>query len=208
MVTESDASQKMLSSLVQVVNSIVNLHDPTAAGHQCDVALLARAIAEEMHNERKVVDCVFLAGQIHDIGKIAIPSEILAFPGKLDDIQQMVVMCHPEVGYEILKPIEFPWPVADTVHQHHERLNGSGYPNGLTGDQMRLESKILAVADVVQAMYSNRSYHPPLGIENVVRELEEHKGTLYDAEVVDCYKRIAIRTGTGLTRFGKSSPHN
>ena len=208
MATKSDAAQKMLSSLVQVVNNMVNLHDPTAAGHQCDVALLAGAIAEEMSHDRKVVDCVVLAGQIHDIGKISIPSEILAFPGKLDDIQQMVVMCHPEVAYEILKPIDFPWPVADAVHQHHERLNGSGYPYGLTGDQMRLESKILAVADVVQAMLTNRSYHPPLGIENVVQELEEHKGILYDAEVVDCYRRIITRKDAGVMRYGKSWPHN
>ena len=207
MSAKSNASQKMLDSLVQVVNNMVNLHDPTAAGHQTDVALLARAIAVAMRNEQDVVDCVFLAGQIHDIGKIAIPSEILSRPGKLDDVQQMVVMCHPEVGYEILKPIDFPWPVANAVLQHHERLDGSGYPNGLTGDEISLESKILAVADVVQAMLTSRSYHPPLGIDNVVRELEEHKGILYDAAVVDCYKRITSQ-GDGVMQYVKIRPHN
>jgi putative nucleotidyltransferase with HDIG domain len=207
MSAKSNAAQKMLDSLVQVVNNMVNLHDPTAAGHQTDVAFLARAIAEEMRNEQDVVDCVFLAGQIHDIGKIAIPSEILSRPGKLDDVQQMVVMCHPEVGYDILKPIDFPWPVANAVLQHHERLDGSGYPHGLTGDEISLESKILAVADVVQAMLTSRSYHPPLGIDDVVRELEEHKGILYDAAVVDGYKRITSQ-GDGVMQYVKSRPHN
>jgi HD-GYP domain-containing protein (c-di-GMP phosphodiesterase class II) len=195
MVIGNRPSQDMIGSLVQVVNNMVNLHDPTAAGHQTEVALLGRAIAEEMKQSQSVVECVFLAGQIHDIGKICIPYELLSFPGKLSHSQHMTVMLHPQASYEILKPIDFPWPVADSVLQHHERLDGSGYPNGITGDQMRFESKILAVADVVQAMLTERPYHPPFTIVDVLEELETHKGVLYDASVVETYGKLVAHGG-------------
>lgn len=208
MAAKSDSSQNVFSSLAQIVNNMVDLHDPTAAGHQSEVALLAHAIAEEMKLDQDVVDCVSLAGQIHDIGKIEIRPEILANPGKLNHSDQMAVMRHPWVSYEILKPIHFPWPVADVVFQHHERLDGSGYPNGLTGDQVRLESKILAVADVVQAMFAGRSYHPPFGMDNVIQELEEHKGIFYDAAVVDSYRRLVTRKDKGITRQRNTRTNN
>ncbi len=183
-------SSKLFGNVVDVVTCMVNLHDPTASSHQEEVALLARSIAEAMGYKEKAVDCVFLAGQMHDVGKIVIPTEVLSMPGRLNHAQQMLVMRHAQASYDILKPIDFPFNVADVVHQHHERLDGSGYPLGLKGDQILLESRILAVADVVQAMTTSRSYHSPYAINSVLEELEAHKGQLYDADVVDTYKRL------------------
>ena len=208
MTVKTDYPQNMLGNLVQVVNNMVDLHDPTAAGHQSEVAILARAIAEEMKQDKNVVDCVFLAGQIHDIGKISIPSEVLTLPHRLNHTQNMMIMRHPTVSYEILKPIDFPWPVADAVLQHHERLDGSGYPNGLTGDQMRVESRILAVADVVQAMLTDRPYHPLFTIVDVLEELDAHSGVLYDAAVVDTYKKLVRQHNAGVSGQGSSRSQN
>lgn len=208
MVIKGDSSQKMLVNLVEVVTNMVDLHDPTAAGHQEEVALLARSIAEAMGKGEQFVDCVFLAGKMHDVGKIVIPAEVLSAPGKLNHVQHMMVMRHPQVSYEILKPIDFPFNVADVVHQHHERLDGSGYPFGLSGAQILLESRILAVADVIQAMLTNRSYHPPCAVGTVLEELEAHKGTLYDAMVVDTYRKLASHNGGGASKQGNGRPHN
>jgi putative nucleotidyltransferase with HDIG domain len=183
-------SNLTINSLVQVVDNMVDLHDPTAAGHQTGVALLARAIAQEMGGSKDLAECVYLAGRIHDIGKIMIPSEILSSPHKLTHIQQMVVMQHPQISYDMLKSADLPGNVIDAVYQHHERLDGSGYPRGLSGDQIPMESRILAVADVVQAMVTSRSYHQPLGVTSVLEELDAHRGTLYDSSVVDIYKRL------------------
>lgn len=190
MQVKSDYSQNMLGGLLQIVNNMVDRHDPTAAGHQKEVALLARAIAEAMKLDRDVVDCVFFAGQLHDIGKIMVPAEILSSPNKLNHTQQMIIMRHPQIGYDMLKPVDVPRRMADAVYQHHERLDGSGYPCGLRGDQIMMESRILAVADVVQAMVTPRSYHQPVGVTDVLQEFDTHKGTLYDSGVVDTYKRL------------------
>jgi putative nucleotidyltransferase with HDIG domain len=192
-------SSKALDSLVQVVNNMVDLHDPTAAGHQTGVALLARAIAQEMGNKKDLADCVYLAGRVHDIGKIMIPSEILSCPNKLTHQQQMIVMQHPQNSYDMLKSADLPCDIINAVYQHHERLDGSGYPRGLRGDQIMTESRILAVADVVQAMFTCRSYHQPLGVTNVLEELDAHKGTLYDADVVDIYKRLVRVKNSNLS---------
>ena len=190
-ITES----KIVGSLVEVVTNMVNRHDPAAAGHQEEVALLAKCIAETMGQDRELVNCVFMAAQMHDVGKIAIPAEVLSYPGKLTNLQQMMVRCHPQVSYEILGPISFPWRLADVVYQHHERLDGSGYPRGLAGNQILMEARILAVADVVQAMITNRTYHAPFGVDNIIEELESHKGVLYDADVVNTYKKLVTDKG-------------
>ena len=189
----AEKSSKIIESLTGVIENMVDAHDPLAAGHQQEVALLAKAIAQEMSDDNEFINCVFLAAQIHDVGKILIPSEILNLPSKLNNMQQIIIKLHPETGYSILKPIDFPWDIARVIYQHHERLDGTGYPQGLPGDQILLESKILAVADVVQAMVSNRSYHPPISVEKAIEELETNKGKLYDCDVVNTYVSLAKR---------------
>jgi len=126
-----------------------------------------------------------LAGLVHDIGKISIPAEILSKPGKLSETEYQLIQAHPQIGYDILKSITFPWPVAEIVLQHHERLDGSGYPQGLKGDAILLEAKILAVADVVEAMASHRPYRPALGIDAALQEIKQQQGKLYDSSVVE-----------------------
>ena len=193
-------ASELLRNLVSVITYMVDLHDPTASSHQEEVALLAGGIAEAMGYDEKLIDRVFLAGQIHDVGKIAVPAEVLGYPGKLNHEQQMLVVRHPQVGYEILKPIRFPFNLAEIVYQHHERLDGSGYPMGLSGSQILPESRILAVADVVQAMLTNRSYHEPCSVESVLEELEAHKGSLYDTDVVNAYKKLVAERGPAIGR--------
>jgi len=188
-----EKSSRVITCLTQVIENIVDAHDPYAAGHQSEVALLARAIAQEMSEDDELVNCVFLAAQIHDIGKVMIPPEILNVPGKLNNLQQTIVKMHPQTGYSILRTLDFPWDIARVIYQHHERLDGTGYPQGLVGDQMLLESRILAVADVVQAMVSKRSYHMPVSVEKAIEELETNKGKLYDSDVVNTYVSLVKR---------------
>ena len=192
-----EKSARVIANLTQVIENIVDAHDPRAAGHQSAVALLAKGIAQEMSGDNEFINCVFLAAQIHDIGKIMIPPEILNVPGSLNDMQQAIIKMHPQTGYSILKPLDFPWDIAQVIYQHHERLDGTGYPRGLPGDQTMLESRILAVADVVQAMVSTRSYHTPVSVDRAIEELEANKGKLYDSDVVNTYvslvKRASVR---------------
>jgi PAS domain S-box-containing protein/putative nucleotidyltransferase with HDIG domain len=173
-----------MGGIIQAMAYTVEKRDPYTAGHQRRVADLARAIATEMKLPDDQVDGIRLAGVVHDVGKIAIPSEILSKPGSLTELEYNLVKKHPEVGYDILKNIDFPWPIADIVFQHHERLDGSGYPQGIRGDQILLEAKILSVADVMEAMASHRPYRAALGIEKAMEELDGNKGALYDAAVV------------------------
>jgi PAS domain S-box-containing protein/putative nucleotidyltransferase with HDIG domain len=173
-----------MGGIIQAMAYTVEKRDPYTAGHQRRVADLSRAIASEMELEPDQIDAIRLAGVVHDVGKIAIPSEILSKPGKLTELEYNLVKKHPEVGYDILKNIDFPWPIADIVIQHHERIDGSGYPKGLTGGQMMFEAKILAVADVMEAMASHRPYRAALGIEKAVEELTADKGKLFDADIV------------------------
>jgi putative nucleotidyltransferase with HDIG domain len=184
------AGSPVLGGFVQLVTSMVNVHDPTSVGHQEQVAVLAREIARAMRPDERMADYVYLAGMVHDVGKITIPCEVLTVPGKLNSLQRMIVAQHPRTGYDMIKPIDFPTGVADIVYHHHERLDGSGYPLGLRGDQISLESRILAVADVAQAMCSSRTYRTACCVDNVLEELETHKGTLYDAGAVDICKRL------------------
>ena len=186
--------RESLGKIVQVVTLMVERKDPYTAGHQRRVADLARAIAKEMSLSSEQIEAIRIAGTIHDIGKINIPTEILGKPGRISESEFSIIKSHPKVGYEIIKRIEFPWPVADIVLQHHERMDGSGYPQGLKDDEILLESRILAVADVVEAMSSHRPYRPALGIDIALEEVVKNRGKLYDTEVVDtCLKLFKER---------------
>ena len=184
---------KITEGIIHVISLTVETRDPYTAGHQQRVADLARAISIEMGLNNEHVEAIRLAGLIHDLGKIAVPSEILAKPGRLTDIEFNLIKTHPQAGYDILRDIDFPWPLSKIVLQHHERLDGSGYPKGLSGrDGILLEARILAVADVFEAMASHRPYRPALGKETALKEIIRGKGNLYDPEAVDaCVKVIS-----------------
>lgn len=192
---------KLRETLLATVNSLastVEMRDPYTAGHQRRVTILACAIADEMKVTEDQFDGLRLAGLVHDIGKFNVPVEILNKPGRITETEFNIIKTHPLAGYNLLKEIEFPWPVAEIVLQHHERLDGSGYPHGLTNDGIMPEAKILAVADVVEAMASHRPYRPALGIEVALEEVTKNKGTHYDPEVVDVCSRLFIEKGLTL----------
>src|SRR4030042_3644975 len=174
------------------------MRDPYTAGHQRRVTILACAIAEEMGLTEEQFDGLRLAGLVHDIGKFNVPVEILNNPGQISETEFNIIKTHPEAGYNVLKEIEFPWPVGRIVLQHHERLDGSGYPQGLKKEGIVLEAKILAVADVVEAMASDRPYRPALGIEAALEEITKNRGVLYDPEVADVCARVFIERGFKL----------
>jgi PAS domain S-box-containing protein/putative nucleotidyltransferase with HDIG domain len=183
-----ESNEKLRKYLEGTIHSLVmavEMRDPYTAGHQKRVSKLACAIAKDMGFSQEAVEGVNMACFIHDLGKISVPSEILNKPGKLTDFEFGIIKTHPQAGYDILKEIEFPSPVAQAVYQHHERLNGSGYPRGLSGEQIILEARILAVADVVEAMASHRPYRPGMGITQALEEINRNKGTLYDPKVVN-----------------------
>ncbi len=184
------ALQKTLHDSINAMARIVDLRDPYTAGHQQKVAGLACAIARNMGMDDPTVDHLVMASTVHDIGKMYIPADILSKPGKLSNLEWDIIKTHAQGGYEILAGIEFSRPVAMTVLQHHERLDGSGYPEGLKEDKILPEAKILAVADVVEAMASHRPYRPALGIEKALNEIENKRGKLYDPEVVDVCLRL------------------
>jgi len=181
--------RRALGATIQAMALTVETRDAYTAGHQQRVTDLGRAIAKEMKLSKGQIDGIRMAGTIHDIGKIGVPAEILNKPSRLADIEFNLIKIHPLVGYNILKQIEFPWPVAEIVLQHHERMNGSGYPHGLSGEDILLEARVLGVADVVEAMASHRPYRPALGIDKALEEISKNRGTLYDPQVVDaCVK--------------------
>jgi HD-GYP domain-containing protein (c-di-GMP phosphodiesterase class II) len=166
---------------------MVEARDPFTAGHQRRVATLSCAIATMMGFPSDKIHGLNLAATIHDLGKIHIPAEILSKPGQLTKIEYDLIKTHSQTGYDIIKDVQFPWwPVGQMVLQHHERLDGSGYPQGLKGKQILPEVKILAVADVVEAMASHRPYRPSLGVDAALGEITKHRGVLYDPEAVDC----------------------
>jgi PAS domain S-box-containing protein/putative nucleotidyltransferase with HDIG domain len=173
---------KMVRDVTEAMGRVVGARDPYTRGHEERVAELARAIAVEMGLSEEMVSAVEIAAFVHDVGKMGVPAEFLTKPGLLTSVEHMVMREHSRVGYEILKDIAFPWPIADIVIQHHERIDGSGYPSGLSGDEILLEARILAVADVVEAMASDRPYRPALGIEIAIAEIV-NKPHLYDSEV-------------------------
>jgi putative nucleotidyltransferase with HDIG domain/PAS domain S-box-containing protein len=186
-----EALVALTEAAVGTMAAAAEARDPYSAGHQQRVAELAVAIAEDLGLEQGDIDGIRLAAKVHDIGKLAIPSQILNKPSRLRSTEFALVREHAQVGYEIVRRIDFPWPVADVIMQHHERVDGSGYPAGLIGDEILLGARIIAVADVVEAMSSHRPYRASLGITAALNEIEMGRGTLYDAEVVDvCLRRF------------------
>jgi len=178
-----------LIGTIVAVSRAVEARDPYTAGHQQRVARIAREIAQEMGLDSRLIDGLRMGATIHDIGKIHLPAEILSKPTKLSEMELELIKTHAQIGYEILKDVPFPWPVADIAHQHHERLDGTGYPRGLKSDEICLEARIVAVADVVEAMASHRPYRPALGIDAALEEIETHRGQWYDPAAVDaCLK--------------------
>jgi len=176
--------QDSLTGTIQAMASVVGFRDPYTAGHQRQVAELAQAIASEMRLPTHQAEGLRMAAAIHDLGKIAVPAEILSKPMKLSKLEFELIKVHPQAAYNILKSIAFPWPIARIILEHHEKMDGSGYPQGLKGDAILLESRIIAVADVVEAMASHRPYRSALGIGAALEEIEKNKGLLYDADVV------------------------
>jgi putative two-component system response regulator len=187
--------QEALEGSIYAMASAVETRDPYTAGHQHRVADLANAIAKEMGLSEERIQGVRMAGVIHDVGKISIPAEILSKPGSITEIEFALIKTHPQVGYDILKNIAFPWPIVQIVVQHHERMDGSGYPSGLTEDAILLEARILGVADVVEAMASHRPYRPALGIDKALEEIANKKGLLYDPEVVAACLQLFQKKG-------------
>jgi PAS domain S-box-containing protein len=183
--SEHKQAERAMQQAIEALAGTVELRDPYTAGHQRRVSRLACAIARELRMPESQIAGLRLVSAVHDIGKVLVPTEILSKPGKLTDIEYQMVQQHAEAGYNILKGVEFPWPVAQTVLQHHERLNGSGYPRGLGGEAILAEAKVLAVADVVDSMMARRPYHEKLGIDAALHEIEAGKGKLYDPAAVD-----------------------
>ena len=181
--------KKAVTDIIQAMSQTFETRDPYTAGHQRRVADIARHIAVEMKLSEKVIEGIFMAGVIHDIGKICIPTEILSKPVRLSPIEYELIKTHSQIGYDILKTIDFPWPLAEMVYQHHEWYNGSGYPRGLSGEEILLGARILCVADVVEAMSTDRPYRPALGVEAALGEIRSKRGQLFDSDVVDiCIK--------------------
>jgi PAS domain S-box-containing protein len=190
--------RKSLRGTIEAISFTVEIRDPYTAGHQKRVSNLARVIAQEIGLPKETIDNIRLASSIHDIGKISVPAEILLKPGKISGIEMSLIKLHAQSGYDILKDVELPYPMAEIVLQHHERLDGSGYPRGLKDGQILLESQIVSVADVVEAMASHRPYRPSLGIDAALEEIEKNKGILYHAEVVDACLRLFREKGFQL----------
>jgi HD-GYP domain-containing protein (c-di-GMP phosphodiesterase class II) len=174
-----------LEDTVGAIASTVEIRDPYTAGHQRRVAKLGAQIAKAMGLPDDQARGIYLAGLIHDVGKINVPAEILSKPGKLTSLEMQLIQTHVQAGYDIIKGVEFPWPIAEAVRQHHERLDGSGYPRGLAADAIIVEARILAVADVTEAIMAHRPYRPAIGLDAALAEIESGKGRLYDAAAVE-----------------------
>lgn len=187
--------REAFAGTIQAITSLVEAKDPYTAGHQRRVADIAQAIAVEMGLSREQMEGIAMAGIIHDIGKVSVPAEILCSPRRLTQLEFNLIKTHAQSGYEILKDIKFPWPIARMVLEHHERMDGSGYPHGLTGNNILPESRILAVADVVEAMATHRPYRSALGLDKALEEITQNKGLLYDPEAVDACLRLFREKG-------------
>ncbi|MEN6311848.1 MAG: HD domain-containing phosphohydrolase [Acidobacteriota bacterium] len=181
--------RKTAGTMIRVIGSMLEMRDPYTAHHQQRVADLARAIAEELALPPDTIDGIRVAASIHDIGKMSIPTELLTKPTRLTELEFKMLKTHPRAGYELIKSIEFPWPIAQIILQHHERMDGSGYPSALKSGEILPEARILGVADVVEAMASHRPYRPALGIDAALKELTRNSGVLYDPEVVEACLR-------------------
>ncbi len=203
----SDTMARLRQSMEQAILAmarIVEVRDPYTAGHQERVARLARAIAQTLGLPEDEVSGIYYASLVHDIGKISVPGEILSKPGRLSDAEFALIRMHPEAGYDIVRSVDFPWPVKDIVLQHHERIDGSGYPAGLAGDEISYGATIVAVADVVEAMSSHRPYRPALGLDAALDEIRKNRGRLYDPGVVDACESVV--SARGLDALISSTP--
>ena len=184
-----------LEDTIQAIAATFEMRDPYTAGHEKRVARLAVAIGQELGLTQEQLEGLRIAGNVHDVGKVKVPAEILSKPGALSDIEFSMIKLHPETGYEILRGINFPWPVATIVWQHHERLDGSGYPRGLKGGEILLEAQVLSVADVVESIMSHRPYRPALGLDAALKEIMNNRGKLYNADAVDACVRLFKEKG-------------
>ncbi len=182
--------QRALDGTIRAMMLTVEIRDPYTAGHQRRVAQLASAIARERGFPENRITGIRLGGMIHDLGKLAVPAEILVKPSRLSENEFKLIQEHPRIGYNILKSVEFPWPLADMAHQHHERMDGSGYPRGLHGGEILEEALILAVADVVEAMASHRPYRPALGVDAALEEIRRGRGERYDPRASDACRAL------------------
>src|SRR5208337_2264764 len=182
-------------AIIQVMESTIAVRDPYTVGHQRRAAQLACLIAAEMDLPNPSIEDLNVAGRLHDLGKIVVPGKILSKTGKLTAAEFSLIKSHPQVGYEILQPLKLPQQIAQIILQHHERLDGSGYPQGLKGREILLEARILAVADVVDSICSHHPYRPSQGSDHALEEIVQFKGTLYDVEVVNAYIRVFKKAG-------------
>jgi len=182
--------KKVMNATVQAITTTIEKRDPYTSGHQQRVADLSRTIAREIGFSENEIEGIYIAAAIHDIGKISLPAEILSKPVQLSDIEISLIQAHSATGYDILKGIEFPWPIAEIVLQHHERLDGSGYPRGLAGEDVLMAARIIGVADVVETMASHRPYRPSMGIDKALEEITQNRGVLYEPLVVDACLKI------------------
>ena len=194
--------QESLMQTIELAKQLVELRDPYTAGHEQHVGDLARAIAEQLGFDKHRQQGLMIAGYLHDIGKIIVPIEILSKPGPISPEEYSLVKNHVQAGYKLLEAVVFPWPIARPVWEHHERLDGSGYPNHLKGDQISIEGRILSVADVVEAISSHRPYRPALGIDRALAEIVRGRGVLYDEAVVDACLKLFRERGYKIANAG------
>jgi putative nucleotidyltransferase with HDIG domain len=195
-----DNQKRIINEMIRTLSFIGIIKDPYTGTHQQRVAELAKKIAEDMDLHEEQIQGIYTAGMLHDIGKISIPSEILSKPGHINDIELLLIRSHPSLSFEILKQVEFPWPVARIAYQHHEKLDGSGYPEGIKGDDILLEAQIICVADVVEAISSHRPYRAGLGVISAMEYITEKKGSEFLDEVVDSCIKIL---DNGKYEFGE-----
>lgn len=201
LVEKEEEIRKALTGTVGALADLSEIRDPYTAGHQQNVARLAGLLAREMGLTGDTLTGLKLAASIHDIGKIAVPAEILTRPGKLTELEFQLIQQHVTVGRDIVARIAFPWPIAEIIYQHHERLDGGGYPRGLAGDQICLEARIIMVADTLDAMISHRPYRPGLGMDKAMAELAAGRGVRYDAAITDILGRQSVRAEIRKTYF-------
>lgn len=190
-----EKSQMILDGTVKTMSKIVETRDPYTSGHEAKVAIISCKIAEQMAISKEEIEAIRIAATLHDIGKISVPSEILTKPGHLSDLEMEIIKTHCRIAYDILKTIEFPYPVAEIILQHHERMDGSGYPQGLKGDKILMAARIIGTADVIDAMASHRPYRAARGVDFAIKEIVKYKGILYDSTVVDACLKIYKTAG-------------
>jgi len=190
--------KKFIEGTAHIITEIVEIRDPYLTGHHQRVSKLATAIAQEMKLPQDKIEGVRFASLVHDVGKVNLPTEIVSKLNKLSEVEFNFVKNHPKISYNILKKVDFPWPIAEIVFQHQEKIDGSGYPRGLKGAEILIEAKILGVANVVEAMSSSRSYRPAISVEEFLAEISKNKNILFDPEVVDACLRLFKEKGFKL----------